>query len=123
MKRILIIEDDYHLSKVLKRLLEQDGAEVIVQSTGRSAMEFIGSNEKIDLIVLDLELPDSKGLGLLKELKEKTSVPVIINSGYSHYKSEFTSWLADDYVVKKSDPDELRARVMRILEGEITGPE
>ena len=69
-----------------------------------------------DLVVLDIQLDQESGLELLQQIaKEQEKVPVILCSAYSSYKDDFSSWLADAYVVKSSNLDELKEEVRRIL--------
>ena len=68
------------------------------------------------MVVLDIKLNDMEGLEVLDEIKsfDKT-IPVIINSAYSVYKSDFTSWMADDYIVKSSDISGLLGKIRELL--------
>jgi DNA-binding response OmpR family regulator len=91
------------------------GYEVHCWSNGREAMRRLVSDPP-DLVVLDIMMPEGDGMEFLtRMLDQRISVPVIINSAYSHYKNEFISWAADAYVVKSSDLAELKQHVQRIL--------
>ena len=69
-----------------------------------------------DLIILDIKMKNMDGLDVLEELRAKTvGVPVILNSAYSTYKNNFTSWLADAYLVKSGDLSELKEKVKELL--------
>ena len=69
-----------------------------------------------DLVVLDIQMKGESGLQLLQKIvKEKESLPVILSTAFNCYKDDFSSWLADAYVVKSSDLTELKAEVSRIL--------
>ena len=116
MKRILIIEDDRSLARIMEYYLIREGFLILKNFSGSEALESIKEGESADLIILDLKLPDINGLELMEMLKEYTDVPIIINSGYSQYKSDFNSWLADDYLIKKADLSELRDRIQAILD-------
>jgi DNA-binding response OmpR family regulator len=118
MKRILLIDDDANLLRVYKHILSKGGFEVITCTCGIEALECTDKGLRFDLIILDLGLPDIDGLRLLEKLRAKTelnSIPIIINSGYSYLKSDFISWLADAFVVKKSDIKELEETIQEIL--------
>ena len=118
MKKILLIEDDANLLRVYEHILSKDGFEVNTCTCGKEALECADKGLRFDLIVLDLGLPDIDGLRLLERLRERTelaSIPIIINSGYTHLKSDFASWLADAFVVKKSDIKELEETIQEIL--------
>ncbi len=79
MSKILLIEDDLSLSRILSKALESEGYEVILASEGRSGLN--KAADEPDLILLDLMLPDISGIDILKKLKsaKKTEdIPVII---------------------------------------------
>jgi len=122
MKRILLVDDDTSLLKVYGHILSRDGFEVNTCTCGNEALECADKGLRVDLIILDLNLPDIDGLKLLEQLRAKTefnSTPIIINSGYPNLKSDFISWLADAFVVKKvkkSDIEELKDTIKEILE-------
>ena len=69
-----------------------------------------------DLIVLDIKLGEMEGLEVLQRIKDThRDKPVILNSAYSHYKNEFTSWLADAYITKSGDLTELKDKISELL--------
>lgn len=111
MKTILIVEDEKHLLDLYTDEFNDAGFQVHSSSTGKEAIELI-KNERPSVVVLDIKLSDMEGLRVLEEIKEfDRSIPVILNSAYAVYKSDFSSWMADDYVVKSSDISELIAKV------------
>jgi DNA-binding NtrC family response regulator len=117
-KKILFIEDDANLSKVLTHIFSSDGYEVIPCLTGQTALEQIEDGFVADVVILDMELPDIAGLELLEKIKSQkayAAIPIIINSGHSEFKSDFHSWLADAYIVKQPDPKSLKDVVYDIL--------
>lgn len=115
MKRILIIEDDESFSRILEFYLLKQGYSVFRSSSGLEALACLRGGELADLIILDLQLPDIEGLRLMELIKENCDVPIVINSGYSQYKSDFGSWLADAYLVKNSDLNELGETIRTVL--------
>lgn len=116
MKRIMIIEDDKSFARVMEFNLIREGYLILKNFTGSDALESVKGGESADLIILDLNLPDINGLELMEMIREYTDVPIIINSGYSQYKSDFSSWLADDYLIKNTDLSELRDRIRSLLD-------
>jgi DNA-binding response OmpR family regulator len=69
-----------------------------------------------DLVVLDIKLKNESGLDLLQKIvKERHDMPVILSTAFSCYKDDFSAWLADGYVVKSSDPQELKDEINRVL--------
>lgn len=107
MNSILLVEDEAHLRDLYKDEIEDAGFTVWSVTSGREAIDWI-KKERPQLIVLDIMLPDISGLQVLQEIKtiDKT-IPIIINSAFSVYKTDFLSWMADDYIVKSSSIIEL----------------
>ncbi|MBM3298614.1 MAG: response regulator, partial [Deltaproteobacteria bacterium] len=69
-----------------------------------------------DLIVLDIQMPGMDGIELLERLLGRDKgIPIILNTAYSHYKDDFSTWGADAYVVKSSDTSKLKAEIKRLL--------
>ena len=70
----------------------------------------------IDLVVLDIRLGEASGLALLREIKAQDAhLPVVLATAYARYQDDFSSWLADAYIVKSSDLNELKQAVRRCL--------
>jgi two-component SAPR family response regulator len=66
--------------------------------------------------VLDIKLKNESGLELLQQIvKDRHEMPVILCTAFSCYKDDFSAWLADGYVVKSSDPQELKDEIKRVL--------
>ncbi len=108
---ILIVEDEQYLLDFYTDEFSDAGFEVRSFSTGKEAIEWI-KKERPRVVVLDIKLADMEGLRVLEEIKEHDrSIPVILNSAYAVYKSDFASWMADDYVVKSSNISELISKV------------
>jgi DNA-binding NtrC family response regulator len=67
-------------------------------------------------VVLDIKLKNESGLDLLQQIvKERQELPVILCSAFSFYKEDFSAWLAEGYVVKSSDLQELKDEIRRVL--------
>lgn len=115
MRSILVVEDEKHLLDLYTNEFEDCGFSVRPAATGREAIESV-KKERPDIVVLDIMLNDMEGLEVLDEIKtiDKT-IPVIINSAYSVYKSDFSSWMADDYIVKSSDLSVLMKKVDELI--------
>lgn len=116
MARIYVIEDEPSLRLLYRTELEGMGHDVICVSNGREAMSTMDEDQP-DLIVLDIMMPEGDGMEFLtKMLDHRMSIPVIINSAYSHYKNDFMSWAAEAYVVKSSDLTELKMEIHKALD-------
>ncbi len=108
---IMIVEDEKYLLDIYTDEFKDAGFEVRSLSTGKEAIDWI-RKARPSVVVLDIKLGDIEGLKVLEEIKEyDKTIPVILNSAYSVYKSDFASWMADDYVVKSSNISELVAKV------------
>lgn len=102
-KKILIVEDDQFLAKMLARTLEVEKYETILASTGKEGLTKVA--EKPSLIILDIILPDIDGFELLKRFKEdkvikKIPVLIISNLGQEEDVQQGLKLGAADYIVK-----------------------
>lgn len=109
--RLLIVEDDPNLRLLYKEEFEEEGYEVFVAGTGEGALE-IARSHPIDGAILDIRLGNEDGIALMRNLlRERPNLPVVLNSAYTTFKSDFSSWAAERYVVKSSDLSELKSAV------------
>lgn len=115
MKRILVVDDERHICQLYKADLEDEGYAVEVTHSGKDALAVVESNPP-DLIVLDIQMPGMDGVEILEKLIGRDKgIPVILNTAYSHYKDDYTTWGADRYVVKSSDTSELIREIKGLL--------
>jgi CheY-like chemotaxis protein len=115
MKHILVVDDEIHICQLYKSELEDEGYLVSVAHSGKEALEEVDKSSP-DLIVLDIQMPGMDGIETLEKLLGRDQgVPVILNTAYSHYKDDFTTWGADAYVVKSSDTSKLKDEIKRLL--------
>ncbi len=116
MKRILVVDDEKHICELYRSELEDEGYAVEVAHSGKEALESVSKNAP-DLVVLDIQMPGMDGIETLEKLIGRdTAIPVILNTAYSHYKEDFTTWGAEAYVVKSSDTAPLLKEIKRLLE-------
>jgi len=116
MKTLLVVEDEDKLRLLYKKELSEEGYNVLTVASGEEALEKMHQHP-VDLVILDIKLGGMSGLEALEEmLIKKRDLKVVINTAYSSYKDDFSSWLADAYLVKSSDLDELKDTVKRLLE-------
>ncbi len=113
---VLVVDDEPMVREVVTRYLEQEGYTVSFAADGASALRLVGEQE-IDLVVLDLMLPEIDGLSVLRELREGGAIPVIVLTarGEEGDRIHGLELGADDYVVKPFSPRELVARVASVL--------
>jgi DNA-binding response OmpR family regulator len=115
MARILVVDDERDIRQLYAAELEEEGYEVETAGSGTEAAELLQIHP-FDLVVLDIQMKGESGLQLLQKIvKKKADLPVILCTAFSCYKDDFSSWLADAYVVKSSDTSELKEEVRRIL--------
>ena len=116
MKKILIIEDEETIRNELKTLLENSGYKVLMLTDFSHPKEEI-KMMKVDLILLDINLPNSNGEILLKEIRKESNVPVImLTSRVSEIDEVLSiSYGADDYITKPYHPTILLLRIQNIF--------
>ncbi len=116
MQRILIVDDEERIRLLYQKELSRGGYEVDTTGTGKEALEKV-SKGKFSAVILDIELPDISGLEVLQKLREiAPETPIILNSAYTTYKSDFQSWLANDYIVKSSDLESLKLKIRQLVD-------
>ncbi|PYS48807.1 MAG: hypothetical protein DMF68_12080 [Acidobacteria bacterium] len=115
-KRILIVDDEPQITRVLRRSLTTHGYDVHVAMDGESALQTFG-DWSVDLVITDLSMPNMNGLKLCKALRAISAVPIIVLSvrGEERTKVEALDAGADDYVTKPFGMDELLARIRATL--------
>ncbi len=118
-ERILIVEDNKNISKLVKFNIEKAGYECTIASTGEKALEVL-SDQPIDLIILDIMLPGMDGFGICRAIKEKEklkNIPIIMLTAKGEEVDRIVGLElgADDYMVKPFSPRELVLRVKAIL--------
>ena len=109
--KILIVEDEEKISRIVKSYLDREGFTASVAPTGQKALELI--KRGYDLIILDLMLPDMEGETLCSAIRQSSDLPIIILTakGTENERVRGLGLGADDYVVKPFSPRELVARV------------
>ncbi len=114
--KILIVEDEPSIADNIKYALETENFDTIWHSEGKNVISLL-SEEKVDLIILDIGLPDISGMELCKEIRKEYSVPVIFLTARSDEIDKVVGLEigADDYMVKPFSPRELTARVKAIF--------
>ena len=110
--KILLVEDDLEISKLLADFLQTNGYEVLCQYDGLHVVDCLQEN-KIDLILLDIMLPYRNGDTVLSDIRKYSTVPVIIISakGTTQNKIDLLRLGADDYITKPFDMEEVLARI------------
>lgn len=109
---ILIIDDDRNLQTVISTYLENDGHATFSAVSSQAAIAELDKNQ-MDIILLDLILPDADGFDLLRKIKSRTRAPIIVISGKEETMDKVVGLElgADDYLTKPFELRELSARI------------
>ena len=116
MQTLLFIEDDRDIRAALRLALEDEGYKVFESPDGQSGLKTFAS-ENVDLVLLDLRLPDMSGFDVCRELRSKSLVPIIMVTAQTD-THDLVAGLeagADDYVTKPVVAKELAARIRAAL--------
>ena len=116
MKRIAVVEDEVYMREELCNMLQKDGYLVEAITEFEDAARLLAALRP-DLVILDLNLPEISGFQICQELKNKTSIPVLVLTSRDQVKDELQAFQlgADEYLTKPCRKDRLLARVSNIL--------
>ncbi|MFE5318352.1 response regulator transcription factor [Paenibacillus sp. NPDC056579] len=116
-KTILIVEDERILREIMKDYLLEEGFKVFEADDGKKALELFQEHE-IDLIILDIMLPELDGWSICKRIRKVSNVPIIMLTARADEDDTLMGFElgADDYVTKPYSPPILLARAKRLLE-------
>lgn len=116
MRTILIVEDDENLSRGITFAFKKDGYSMISANTIKAGKSCFNQHD-IDLLILDLGLPDGNGMELCKSVREKSHVPIIMLTACDLETDEVQGLMsgADDYITKPFSLSVLRARVEAVF--------
>ncbi len=116
MTKILMIEDDFMIAESSKTLLKYQGFDVDWVNNGLDGLKLL-SEKQFDLVLLDLGLPMMDGMQVLKQIRQRSSLPVLIISARDQLQNrvEGLNQGADDYLIKPYEFDELVARIHALL--------
>ncbi len=115
-RRILVIDDEAPILRLLRRILTASGYEALVAASGPEGLEVMRQKQP-DLVLLDLSMPGMDGLAVCREARQWSSTPIIVVSarGEERFKVHALDLGADDYLTKPFGFDELLARVRACL--------
>jgi len=117
MATVLVVEDEPAIRDLISLYLRASGHDVLTDSRGLDGLARIERAEQIDLVILDLMLPDLDGRGVCRRIRAISNVPVIMVTALDDPRDKLDGFGlgADDYVTKPFDPAELVARVSAVL--------
>jgi len=110
--KVLLIEDDELASELIYNFLIDCDFDVTPLFTATDGVSHLRNNH-VDIVILDINLPDFNGYEVLKDIRHHSAVPIIVTSAYSETKSKLIAFKygANDYMVKPIDLEELEARI------------
>jgi len=113
---VLLVEDEENLASLVRAYLEQEGYRVIAVTSGGEALRAVEA-EPVRLVVLDLNLPDMDGLDVCRQIRTRSSVPVVMLTARDEEPDRLAGLEtgADDYIGKPFSPRELVARMKAVL--------
>ncbi len=114
--KILVADDEKEIRNLLKLYLENDGFKVVEASTGLEVLDLL-EKEKPDMCLLDIMMPDMDGLTALKNLRQKSNIPVMMITARTADAERILGLNigADDYICKPFNPLEVTARVKAFM--------
>ncbi len=114
--KILIVDDEHSIRRILETRLSRLGYEVVTAADGIEALD-IFHNQVPDLVVLDVMLPKLDGYGVCQQLRQKSEIPIIMLTALGDVADRLMGLEigADDYVSKPFSPKELEARICSLL--------
>ncbi len=114
--KILVVDDDPDVVRLLKYFLEAKGRQIQTASNGAEALELF-KREQPDLVILDVILPGMDGWTVLQKIRESSQVPVLMLTGKDAPTDKAKGLLsgADDYIAKPFDLAELEARIVAVM--------
>ena len=121
-KHLLVVEDDEFVQQLLAACLENEGYEVSLAVSGKEMFGLLDRG-RVDLVLLDLGLPDEDGLVLTRQIRSRSTLPIIVLTARKERENRLAALElgADDYLTKPCDPRELVLRVRNVLARSGTG--
>lgn len=115
--KILVVDDESRMRKLLRDFLEREGYQILEASDGIEAMDMFYADKHIDLIILDVMMPRMDGWQVCKEVREHSKVPIMMLTARAEEQNELKGFElgVDEYVTKPFSPKILVARVGALL--------
>jgi two-component system, OmpR family, response regulator len=116
LTKILIVDDDSHIRELVRLYLHRNGFDIVEAADGMQALSIL-DNTKVDLVMLDIMMPNIDGWELCREIRDRSTLPILMLTaqGETTQKVRGLQLGADDYIVKPFEPVELVARVQALL--------
>lgn len=116
-KKVLVVDDEQLIRKLVTDFLKREGYSTIEAEDGKQALELFENEKDIDLIILDVMLPEYDGWTVCREIRKKSKVPIIMLTARGEEFDELFGFDigADEYIAKPFSPNILIARVNAVL--------
>ncbi len=116
MKKILLVDNEENIQIVYREEFENDGYHVVSALNGEEGLKKF-SEEKPDIVILDIHMPGMGGVEVLRKMKTlDPAVPVVLSSAYQEFKSDLGTWASDAYILKSGDIGDLKRTVRELLD-------
>lgn len=117
MTKLLIVDDEAGIRQIIKKYAQFEGYEVAEAANGMDAIDYCRANADVDLIVMDIMMPELDGFSACREIRKMRDVPMLMLSARGEEYDRIHGFEAggDDYVVKPFSPRELMLRIDAIL--------
>jgi len=114
--KILVVDDEELIRKVIKEYAESESYTVIEASNGEEAIKIVENNSSIDLVIMDIMMPVMDGYSASKEIKKIKNIPIIMLSARNQEFDKLNGFEIgiDDYITKPFSPKELIARIKAV---------
>lgn len=115
--KILVVDDDKEIVELLSIYLHNEGYEAVKAYDGQEALSKVRTTSDLDLIILDIMMPQLDGMQVVKELRKESQIPIIMLTAKTTDMDKIRGLVAgaDDYVTKPFNPLEVMARVKSLL--------
>lgn len=122
MLKILVVDDEARLRKIISDFLSAKGYQVLEACDGEEAIDIFTDEKNIDLVILDVMMPKLDGWEVLKEIRRLSTIPVLMLTARGEESDELTGFKlgADEYVSKPFSPKVLVARIEALLKRNFT---
>lgn len=113
---VLVVEDEEPQRLYYQLELQDAGYRVLTAASGPEALDII-KREHVDVVVLDIAMPGMDGVETLSRiLSINRQIPVILNTAYSDFRDDYTTWSAEAYIIKSADSTPLLETIRQVLE-------